>query len=224
MHRKFYKTGLQVTTLFLMGLMSLSLMGTTLAAGINPSCPSVYGATCPTGNISIDKKVQNPSTGEYMESISANVVTFSPGDEVKFRIEVKNTSTTDLSNIKVEDKLPDFIDFVSGQGQFNSSNKTLSWTIDNLKAGEFQLFFITGKIQKNKTLQDLGLTCLTNFAKAQQGQQVAQDNSIFCVQTKILGVAEELPKTGPENVVLIITASLGLFAMSAYFLNKSQAY
>lgn len=197
----------------------LMFSSSVFAAGINPSCPSVYGATCPSGQLFVDKKVRNPQSGEFVESLSANDPTFLPDQEVGFRIEVKNTGSSDLDNIQVQDKLPDFVEFVSGPGNFDQNSKALNFSIDKLKAGEFKIFELKVKILSGKSLPAEGVTCLTNFAQAQKDQQVVQDSSVFCVQTQILGEIKELPKTGTKEAVLITLTSLG-FLLISLILNK----
>lgn len=185
-------------------------------AQFNPACPSVYGAKCPTGNLFIDKKVRNPQSGEFIESLSSNGPTFLPGQEVQFRIEVRNNGNAELQGIQVQDRLPDFVEFVSGPGNF--SNRTLSWTIDRLGAGEFRLFDVKVRIN-GKGIAD-GITCLTNFSSAQKDQMSAQDSSVFCVQTKVLGVTSELPRTGPAQTGLVLLASVGMLGASGFFYRK----
>ncbi len=191
-------------------------------AQYNPTCPSVYGAKCPTGNLFLDKKVKNPQTGELVESLSANDATFIPGQEVSFRIEVKNTSSGDLNNIQVQDKFPDFLEYVSGPANFDQSTRTITWNIDKLKQGEFKLFDIKGKIVEGKGFPNSGMSCLTNHSQAKTDQQIAQDTAVFCVQTKVLPATTELPKTGPKETALLMTVSLWALLMAGYFYKQQK--
>lgn len=188
-----------------------------LADGIYPACPSVYGANCPSGQLAIDKKIQNPKNGEWVETLNANDITYVADQEVNFRIEVKNTGDTNLSSVLVQDKLPDFVTSTSNIGSFDTNTKTLSWTIDNLNAGEFKMFFIKAKIKAQSELPQSAITCLTNFSQASKDNLLAQDTAGFCLQTpntaKVLPV-EELPKTGLPlvawSLVGFIPAGFGL--------------
>ncbi len=172
-------------------------------AQYNPSCPSVYGAQCPTGNIAINKTIQNPQTGEYVDSLSANGPNFLPGEKVHFKIQVSNTGSSEIDNITVTDKFPQFLNFVSGPAQFDTNNNSLSWNINKLSPGDSLYFDITAQIA-SKNLPDVGISCITNFAQAQQGQQTSQDTVPFCFQTKVLGTATTLPKTGPNSTLIIL--------------------
>lgn len=173
------------------------------SADFNPSCPTVYGANCPSGQLFLNKQVRNPQTGELVESLSPNGHNFLPGQEVSFRIEVKNTGQSDLDNVRVQDKLPDTLDFISGPGNFNKHNRIIEWYINKLRPGESRLFDVKGKVVFNKEIK-VSITCSLNVATAQKDQQVAQDSSSFCIQEKVLGVVKELPVTGtPKGVELL---------------------
>jgi hypothetical protein len=78
----------------------------------------------------------------------------------------------------------------------------LTWTVDSLQPNESKFFQIKATIKPQNELPQYNIVCLTNYAQAQQNQQVAQDTAVFCVQAQILKSipatyqAEELPKTG----------------------------
>ncbi len=199
----------------LISVIFLLIFPNPIFAQYNSSCPSVYGAQCPTGNISINKTIQNPQTGEYVDALSANGPNFLPGENVKFKIEVTNKGNSDLNNIHVTDKFPQFLEFVSGPVQFDSNSHSLSWTIDKLSPGDSQYFDITAKIASTN-LPDVNISCITNFAEAQQDQQIAQDTVPFCFQTKVLGTSTTLPKTGPSYTEMIF--GLSLFSLAAALL------
>lgn len=207
---------------FLVIFILFYFLPTAVFAQVNSSCPSIYGAKCPTGVLFIDKKVKNPQTGELVESLSANGPTFLPGQEVSFRVETKNSGSADMNNIQVQDKLPDFVDFISGPGNFDKNSKTLTWSIDKLKPGEFKLFDVKVRVKTQKDLPDLDLPCVTNFIQAQQDKNMAQDSSVFCIQTRVLGAVPELPKTGPKETTMILIGSSTLLIMSIYLFLKGK--
>lgn len=175
------------------------------------SCISVYGATCPSSQLFIEKKVQNPKTGEFVNVLSSSTATFAPDSEVNFRIEVKNTGTAGVSGVFVQDRLPGNIKFVSSNpsGSFDEKSNILSWTMD-LNAGESK--FIQVKIQV-KSASDLNfdISCMTNFVQAQKDAQTAQANAVFCIQAKALKEVPqvtETPRTGPSALLWILSAIL----------------
>lgn len=211
-------TFLYQATLFVF-ILTAFLTPTTniLADGTNPACPSVYGATCPSGQLAVDKKIQNPKNGEWVETLNANEITFTANQEVNFRIEVKNTGSTNLSSVAVQDRLPDYVTFTTGTGSFDVNTKVLSWTIDTLNAGESKIFFVKADVKAQSELPQAAITCLTNSAKASKDSLLATDTAGFCLQTpnaaKVFP-AEQLPKTGLPlvawSLVGFLPAGLGL--------------
>ena len=193
--------------LFLSLLLGLALF-VPATASADSGCPNVYGSSCPTGNLSINKTVQHPQSGEFLDAISSTDTTFLPEQEVKFRVEVKNTGSADLTDIWVDDKLPDYVTFVSGTGNFDNNTNKLWWKIDRLNAGESKTFEIRVKIKAASHLPNMAITCMTNHSKAVKDNMTAQDTASFCVQTKILGVTTELPKTGPSSFTIMLGLSI----------------
>ncbi len=205
----------------LLSIMTTFLFSPILAfADQGTSCSSAYGQQCPSLQVSINKKVKNPQTGEFVDSLSASGPNFLAGQEVNFRVEIKNSGTVDIDNAMVEDRLPDFVDFVAGPGSFNQSTRMLSWTVEKLKPGDSKLFDIKVKIRSGKDLPDMGITCLSNFSKVQKDNMSAQDTASFCIQTKILGGVTELPKTGVSDNMILFLSAVGLFATSAVLFKK----
>lgn len=195
-------------------------------AQTNPSCSSVYGVACPSGQVFIDKKVQNPKSGEFVDALSTTDVTFAPDQEVNFRVEVKNTGSSDLTNVFVQDRFPGNINFISGPGAFDQNMRISSWTIDKLGSGESKFFQIKVQVKSRNELQ-FGIACMTNFVQAQKDAQVAQDTSVFCIQPQPLKSptpVKELPNTGLPVAVWVLSALLlpaGL-RLRKFANNKSQ--
>lgn len=185
------------------------------------SCPHVYGAQCPSGNLLIDKKVRHPQSGEFIDSLSSSDATYLPEQEVKFRVEVKNTGGQDLFDVKVEDRLPEFVDFLAGTGDFDQNTKTLKWTIDKIAPNESKFFEIRVKVKPVKDLPDLSINCVTNHVKSFKDNLFAQDTSAFCIQSKILGVTQVLPKTGPNLTEIAIIGSILSSTLAIFFAKKS---
>lgn len=203
----------RILLLSIVFLLSFHIFADKVLAQTNPTCPSVYGAACPSGQIFIDKKVQNPKSGEFVEALSTSDITFAPDQEVNFRIEVKNTGSSDISNIFVQDRLPGNVNFFFGPGSFDKNANILSWTIDKIAPNESKFFLIKLKVKPQNELQ-FDIACMTNFVQAQKDQQMAQDTSVFCIQTQSLKVApppeeiKQLPKTGPEGWLLTLFGSI----------------
>lgn len=205
--------------LFFFLISSLFLLAPIASADV--SCPHVYGAQCPSGNLLIDKKVRHPQSGEFIDSLSSSDSTYLPEQEVKFRIEVKNTGGQDLFDVKVEDRLPEFVDFLSGTEDFDQNTKTLKWTIDKIAPSQSKFFEIRVKVKSAKDLPDLAINCVTNHVKTFKDNLFAQDTSALCIQTKILGVTQVLPKTGPTLTEIAIIGSILSASLAIVFAKKS---
>ncbi len=183
---------------------------------------SVYGADCPTANLVIEKFVKNPSTGQFVENLEASNPHFLADQKIIFRLKITNNVSSELTNIAVRDRLPNFTDFVSGPGKFDQKTKTLSFTIDRLKPGEFREYEITGKIKPKSQLTDDVLSCVTNYAETQANSQFSSDTSVFCIENQILAPVQELPKTGPASAILVLIGSGALLATSVFLYRKAR--
>ena len=193
----------------------------TPRAFADSGCNNVYGASCPTGNISLDKKVRHPQSGEYLDTISSTDTTFLPEQEVKFKIDVKNTGSADLVDVWVDDKFPDFVEFVSGTGNYDKNTHKLWWKIDRINAGEVKSFEIRVKLKNASDLPNMAITCMTNHSKAVKDHMTAQDTASFCVQSKILGTTTELPKTGAGSFELLTGISIISSLLALGFAKRS---
>lgn len=186
---------------------------------------SVYAQYLPSkgvptvSNIVLNKQVKNPSNGQFVENLNANDYKFLAGQEISFKLEIRNTGQTDLNNVQVKDRLPDQLNFVSGPGKFDQSSRTLNFTIDKLSPGESKTFEIKAKVNDPLTMT----TCLTNYAEVRVNELFAQDNAVFCIESKILGTTTtELPKTGPTENMLMLLGSTGFLILGIYLFRTAK--
>lgn len=200
-------------------------------------CQPVYGGgqNCiTTGNILVNKMVQNPQTGQFVDNLGTNDPKFTAGQLVTFQINLTNTGSAVIQQTAIRDTFPGFVNFTSGNGNFDSNTKTLTFTTDNLNPGETRTFSIQGQIVDAKGLPD-GVTCVVNQATATTNTgQMSQDNSQFCMQkaqvtTTTKGGLPVLPPpkvtstppTGPELLPLIGLLPAGL---SGWFMRKKSKF
>lgn len=176
----------------------------------------------PAPQININKTVKNPQNGQFVDNLNLPDPHFLPEQDVVFRIEVKNLTGSQLKNITVKDRLPDFVDFVSGPGNFDKNAKTLTFIIDKLEANESKAFEIKVKVSQEKFLPNNQVTCVTNLTVAQIDQNVIQDSAAFCFEKQVLGVVKELPVTGPRETVALIAASTIIFSIGLFLLKRSS--
>lgn len=174
----------------------------------------------PVSQISINKLVKNPQTGLFVENLNFNDPRFLPEQEASFRLEVRNSGQTELANIQIKDKLPDFVEFVSGPGIFDPSSQMLNFTIDKLRGGESKAYELKVRVKKADSLPANTATCITNFAEGRVNELVSQDTAVFCIETRVLGVTRELPVTGVSNSIPLFLSSIFLLATSFFILRK----
>lgn len=198
------------------------------------SCQPVYGGgqTCvTTGNILVMKQVQNPQTGQFVDNLTINDIHFTPGDNITFKVFLRNTGVTVIPQTKVVDTLPAFTSFVSGPGILDQNAKTLTFTTDNLNPGETRdVATIQVQVIDAKGLPD-GTNCEPNSVAATASTgPTSTATSFFCIQKAVATTKGGLPvfppskvtttpSTGPELLSLIALLPGGAFG---WFLRKKS--
>lgn len=224
-----------IASLILTVIFSLIGSGTSYAAG---NCQPIYGGgqTCVTSaNILIDKKVQNPKNGQYVDNLSVNDPRFGASQNVSFQLTVTNTGSANIDKLMVRDIFPQYVSFISGPGSFDTNSKTLSFEVNNLVAGESRTFTIVGQIVADSALAaGSGINCVANQSTAQivSNSQMSQDNAQLCIQKGIVipttkgGLPVLLPPkmvstpaTGPEMAVFPLLGGSGILG---FFLRRKS--
>lgn len=186
-------------------------------------CQPIYGGgqTCVTvGNIAVNKVVAHPQTGVFVDNLGVNDPKFAPNQVVTFRITITNTGGTTISSVNVTDVFPQFVNFVSGPGSFNQTNKTLTFSAGGLNPGESREFTLQGKVVADNQLTQQ-ITCVVNHVSVTADSMQAQDNSQLCIQKPQAVTKGGLPvmpppkvkvtpPTGPELIPLISLLPAGL--------------
>lgn len=202
-------------------------VSSAFAAGNESNCQVVYGGgeVCPSNiAFTIDKKVQQPTKGgEFVDNLSINDSKFQLGANIVFSISIKNTGNNKIDRLDVVDSLPQNVTFVSGVGNYNKDNNTITYSINNLDKGQTNnQTFVAQSINGNNLPQNAGIVCLVNKATAtdNNGTQ-ATDTSSFCIQKPIVNLTptpqifekvttKQIPATGPEMLPLIGLIPAGL--------------
>ncbi|MBI2012108.1 DUF11 domain-containing protein [Candidatus Daviesbacteria bacterium] len=200
---------------------ALVLPNTIFAAG-------AYGQPeLPSKKIFLDKQVFNPTQtkggtgGGFVDNLTLDQNAFLPGQEVVFKVTVKNILNEDLRSLTVTDRLPQEVSFVSTTaGTYNSNTHTVTFVIDNLKVNETRSFELKVKIKEANQIPS-NVFCMSNLAQVTGENMSEQDTSSFCVQKQVLGVVQELPKTGVASTAVLISSVFSL-GLSAYLYRKSK--
>lgn len=182
---------------------------TAFIAGLTPAraqeCTTQYGGntTCMPADLTINKQVQNPSNGVFVENLGTNDPKYTVGQNITFQLTVTNSSGQTFNPVTVNDVFPSNLTFVSGPGSFNSGNNTLSFNINNMVAGTTQTFQVTAKV-----LSTNGTACENNYAEARDDSvgRFDSDTAQFCITattSAVLG-ATTLPVAGVNDYLLLL--------------------
>lgn len=222
------KVIVSIISLFLVLLSS----GTALA---DTSCQPVYGGgqNCITvGKVLVNKTVQNPQTGQFVDNLGPNDPKFSPNQNVIFNVSITNTGSTTIPQVTVKDVFPGFVTFVSGPGNFDNSTRILTFSESNVNPNETRTETLQVKVVDVSQLPASDMvTCVVNQASITASDtSMSQDNSGFCIQKQQATTkgglpvfpapkATTTPSTGPELFSLIGLLPAGL---SGWFLRRKS--
>jgi uncharacterized repeat protein (TIGR01451 family) len=215
----------------LFSFFSLVALTLALSGGFSPAladCQALYGGgqTCSSNfSFTINKMVQVPGKGggQYVDNLSINDAKYSPSQNVNYQLVVTNTGSQTIPTINVTDTFPQYITFVSGAGNYNQSNNTLTLTVTNLEAGKSVTYVLVAKTADNNTLPNAqGITCVINQVSATDNSgNLNSDSSQLCIQKNVLSATPppvlpapkitSTPATGSEMVALLalIPGALG---------------
>lgn len=183
-----------------------------------------YGGPGPSLSILIDKMVGKPTSVtkggttevDYVDNLSPSDPRFNPGQEVFFRLKVKNTSNTTLTNVTVKDIVPLYLEPVEGPGTYDANSRAITFDAGDFTADQEKVYILKMRILAQDQLPaDKGLFCLVNKAQAYDGGVSDEDTAQFCVEKQVLAV-QKVPSAGPEMGILLfsgemIALGVGLF-------------
>ncbi|MEK7800901.1 MAG: LPXTG cell wall anchor domain-containing protein, partial [Pseudomonadota bacterium] len=124
--------------------------------------------------------------------------------------------------------LPSGLTFTGGPGTYNSTNRTLTYKLTDLKAGETVRTRFTAKVRDASIFGNADITCdgekVVNHVKVTGPDgQTDQDTASLCVQTKVLG-ATTLPVAGfDDQAQTIAFAALGIVGLLFLIATKRRA-
>ncbi len=180
-------------------------------------CTTQYGGntTCNPSDLTINKQVYNPVTKVYVENLTTTDPTFTPGNEVTYRLIVKNGSgETFQANIK--DILPPYMEFVSGPGTYNKDTRVLEFKMENLVAGETRTVDLIAKVvNADKFPAGKSLFCVVNVAEVHALNRNDSDSAQVCLKNGEVTVTK-LPVAGFEDYAMLLPfagVALGGFAL-----------
>jgi hypothetical protein len=189
-----------------------------LTAGMSPvaadTCTTQYGGTqtCQPSDLLIHKQVQNPVTGDIVDNLGSDRP-FSPSADIHFQLTIHNTSGQTFNPVTVKDVFPPYVTFIAGPGTYDAGNRTLTFTLNNLIAGETRTVAITARVvDANQFPSGSTFACENNYAEARDDSVGRFDSSTsqFCIQTNVAGTTT-LPVAGYNDLFLLLPfAGIGL--------------
>lgn len=219
----------KLISLFVPLIAYLFLLITSANAAV--SCQPIYGGgqTCvETGQVRLNKQVQNPQTKAFEDNLDMNEAKHSPDSVVVFKILITNIGGTTLPRVVIQDVLPSFVKDVAGPGSFDANTRNLSFEELNLAPNETRERIITARVVSAEQIPlQAGSICVVNQAIAlMNNQPVAQANSQFCIQKEVPQPAPTTtkgglkvlapppvtttPPTGPEALALFAMIPTGI--------------
>ncbi len=177
------------------------------------TCTTQYGGTttCVPSELTINKQVKNPVTNVFVENLTSTDPAFSPGNDVLFKLTIKNGSGETFNPVTVKDTLPTFLTFVAGPGTFDKPSNTLTIKLENVIAGETRTVEILAKVLNSRAFPaGKSFFCVTNAAAVSALNRTDSDTAQLCIQTQVLGVTT-LPVAGFDDLLLLLPfAGVGL--------------
>lgn len=150
-----------------------------------------------------DKQICKDTSDRFIDNMGLNFHRFSPGEEVRFRIKVKNVGDVTLSNVAVSD--------TPQAGFFELTSGSLNFNLTNLQPGETRDQELKFKVVDTASFPQNNVICVINTANASADNFSDRDTAQLCLEKKVLGVqAKELPKTGFGTWLILFGSVLSL--------------
>jgi uncharacterized repeat protein (TIGR01451 family) len=194
----------------------IALLGAT-SVDAQYGCPP-YGAECPPASkIVVDKTIRDPrAKGDvYVDNLTIADYKFAPGEDVIFKITIKNTSDQNIENVEAIDTIPVLNDVLLASGSTRSELREINKPFGTLSAGETKTWFIRTRVKEADSIP-AGTVCgdpkaINRIRVRANGMPDAFDTSSFCIQKSVMGATKQ-PESGSEMVLI----AGGLMALTAF--------
>ncbi len=219
-----------------------TLIGLTSLNGAIPGCEEYHGVVSYVLQAeelsgSIDKLVSKDGEN-FVEGVEIN-----PGEEVTFKLTIKNTGDRALTNAVVKDTLPTGLSLVAGSVELwaneSSTKETISDDIVNNginlgTIGTENTVYITYRAKANDDFNCEGIH-MVNTAKLTYDSEIStgdsdedtakvdiiKENCDDCTTNPELPECNKIPETGPVEIVMAIVVVLGICG-GGYYLYRTR--
>lgn len=172
-----------------------------------------YGGEAPSYSIVVDKMVSNPQTTkggslQYVDNLIPSDPRFASGQDVWFKIKIKNTSNINLQAVEVKDYVPEFILPLEGPGKWYPDTRTIVWNAGDFNIDEEKTYYLKMRVYDQSLLPaDKGLFCLINKVEVKNNVVYDDDTAQFCIEKQVIGV-QKVPSAGPEMGLALLAGNL----------------
>lgn len=181
-------------------LITLSFALATLLLS-RPVVLAQYTSTASNNTCVVDDvQVRSMSLDKFSDNLSINQYIFKKGDLVEYQVSIENPNNTNQTNVKVDFSLPQCFSLVFGPNQDKMTNNKLSWTIDELKAGEKKVYTVRAKVGEN---------CVSS-KKVTASLAVCSNGGSDSDTSAVYVGAVPVPDTGAADIVVKTMLSVGL--------------
>lgn len=209
------KNILTKTSLFL-SLFGLIWCGVSLKSEV---LAQYYGSNTSNPKITVDKKVRPINDSTFYDNIDPSKKVFFEGEQIEFKIVVENTGNQTLTNVKLIDLLPKYLNLIFYPGVNNKTDNNIVENIGSLEPGKSKEYLIRATISNlptstvvDKRIQEI------NKVNATSDQASDNDQASYFVALK------SMPATG-ANDILIKTVLVTMSGLTALGLRKlSRGY
>jgi uncharacterized repeat protein (TIGR01451 family) len=197
---------------------------TTVSAGTGQY--GQYGGGAPSYSIVVDKMVATKDGttkgGQpvYVDNLTPADARYIPGDQIAFQVKIRNTSNINLTNVKVQDVLPDWLDAAEGPGNYDGATRTITWTYPQLLAGEERTERVVAQVKPQDQLPaDKGLMCMNNKAVVSADNAYDEDTAQLCVEKQVTMVTtkggQPITQNPEAGAPLLVIGAFNLLALGA---------
>lgn len=218
-------------------ILTILAIPTSVSAGTQYGQYGQYGGGAPSYSIVVDKMVAASNavgTGTkggqpvFVDNLTPADARYAPGDQIEFQIKIRNTSNINLTNVQVQDILPDWLDAAQGPGSYNGSTKTITWTYPQLLAGEERTERVVAQVKPQQELPaDKGLMCMNNKAVVSADNAYDEDTAQLCVEKQVTMVTtkggQPITQNPEAGAPLLVIGALNLLALGAGIYVKKMA-
>lgn len=177
-------------------------------------CDTQYGEVCREIELEINKEAWDPKDSRFEDDIlfEEELYKFAPGETITFLLKITNVGDETFDKVYVKDTLPEYLELVSGDLEFE---------IDDLTPGETEERTIEAKVVSADRFPDDATICVVNTVETWSGDERDEDSIQVCMEEKVLGVAI-LPPTGPEYTTVILALSILSALLGAILLFRAK--